>query len=142
MAEIIFEAQPEPDTRTAILDGLIAFNQSQTEGRFGPPRSVALSLRDPGTDRPVGGLTARIAYSRMFIELLFVPEDLRGQGWGERLMSQAESVARQEGCTGIWLDTFSFQAPGFYRRLGYQQFAKLPDYPPGSSRFFFHKHLD
>jgi len=140
--QIVFEAEPQPETRAAILEGLVAFNNQQTEGRFDPPQSVALSLRDPGTGRPIGGLTARIAYSRMFIELLFVPEHLRGQGLGEKLMAEAEAVARARNCIGIWLDTFSFQAPGFYKRLGYTEFAEMTDYPPGSSRFFLQKRLD
>lgn len=141
MVEIVFEPEPLPETRTAIFEGLIAFNLLQTEGVHGPPRYVALSLRDPETGKPVGGLTARIGYSRMFVELIFVPEHLRGQKLGEKLMLEAEEVARNNGCTGIWLDTFSFQAPGFYEKLGYTVFGKLADYPPGHSRYFFHKAL-
>ncbi len=139
--EIIFEPEPQPQTRSAILEGLINHNQKMTEGRFGPPFTVALALRDPETGASIGGLTARISYSRMFIELLFVPEELRGQRWGEKLMTEAERVAREHGCTGIWLDTFSFQAPGFYKKLGYEEFGALADYPPGHSRFFLHKPL-
>ena len=56
-------------------------------------------------------------------------------------MEQAEAVAREQGCVGIWLDTFTFQAPGFYRKLGYALFGEIPDYPPGSSRFFLSKRL-
>jgi len=77
----------------------------------------------------------------MFVELLFVPECLRGQGTGRQLMEQAEVVAREHGCVGIWLDTFSFQAPGFYQKLGYAVFGEIGNYPPGHSRFFLHKHL-
>lgn len=131
MAEIVFEAEPHADTRAAILDGLIAYNADKTEHRFGPPQTVALALKDPDTGKSVGGLTARVSYSRMFVELLFIPESLRGQGLGEKLIEEAETVARKMGCTGIWLDTFSFQAPGFYKKLGFIEFGALPDYPPG-----------
>lgn len=141
MVEIVFEAAPQPDTRAAILDGLISYNSQMTEGRFGPPQTIALALKDPETGAAVGGLTARISYSRMFVELLFVPERLRGQSLGERLMQEAEAVARQHDCTGIWLDTFSFQAPGFYKKLGYAEFGALSDYPPGFTRHFLHKQL-
>ena len=79
MVEIVFEAEPLPETRAAILEGLIAFNQQQTEGTQSPPRNVALALRDPETRAAIGGLTARIGYSRMFVELLYVPDRLRGQ---------------------------------------------------------------
>ena len=141
MVEIVFEPEPLPETRAAILEGLIAFNQQQTEGTQSPPRNIALALRDPETGKPVGGLTARIGYSRMFVELLYVPESLRGRGLGAELIGKAEAVARDNGCIGIWLDTFSFQAPGFYQKLGYSLFGTLTDYPPGHSRFFLHKLL-
>lgn len=139
--EIVFEPEPQPETRTAILEGLIAYNAERTDHRFGPPRNIAIALRDPETGASVGGLTARIGYSRMFVELLYVPGHLRGQRLGEQLMQEAETVARREGCTGIWLDTFSFQAPGFYRKLGYSEFGSLGEYPPGFSRHFLHKPL-
>ena len=141
MVEIVFEPEPLPETRAAILEGLIAYNERQTEGKYPPPRFIALALRDPETDRPVGGLTARIAYSRMFVELLYVPEDLRGHGLGAELIGKAETVARDNGCTGIWLDTFSFQAPDFYKKLGYDEFGALADYPPGFTRHYLHKTL-
>jgi hypothetical protein len=56
-------------------------------------------------------------------------------------MSLAEREARSRGCHGAWLDTFEFQARGFYERQGYTCFAQLPDYPPGFSRFFMKKAL-
>ena len=141
MAEIVFEPEPLPETRAAILEGLIAFNERQTGGKYPPPRFIALAVRDPETGKTVGGLTARIAYSRMFVELLYLPETLRGQGIGGELIGRAEAVAREAGCTGIWLDTFSFQAPDFYRRLGYAEFGSLADYPPGFTRHYLHKTL-
>ncbi|MBJ3786496.1 GNAT family N-acetyltransferase [Devosia sediminis] len=139
--EIVFEPDVLPETRAAILEGLIRYNEQQTAGRFPPPRFIALALRDPQTGTTVGGLTARIAYSRMFVELLYIPEHLRGQGFGADLIGQAEDVARREGCTGIWLDTFSFQAPGFYKKLGYDEFGTLAEYPPGFTRHYLHKTL-
>ena len=141
MVEIVLETEPSAETRTAILDGLIAYNLQQTGDGFGPPRTLALSVRNPETGKPIGGLTARITFDRMFIELLFVPESLRGQGAGRALMLRAEDVARENKCTGIWLDTFSFQAPGFYQKLGYEEFGAIADYPPGFTRHFLHKTL-
>jgi GNAT superfamily N-acetyltransferase len=141
MVEIVFEPEVLPETRAAILEGLIAYNESQTAGRYAPPRTVALSVRDPRSGNTVGGLTARIAYSRMFVELLYLPETFRGQGLGAKLLGKAEDVARDAGCTGIWLDTFSFQAPDFYKKLGYAEFGTLADYPPGFTRHCLHKTL-
>ena len=56
-------------------------------------------------------------------------------------MEQAEREAIRRGCRTIWLDTFTFQARGFYERLGYSVFGTLEDYPPGHSRFFLKKSL-
>jgi hypothetical protein len=39
----------------------------------------------------------------------------------------------------VWLDSFSFQAPGFYKKLGYSVFGTLPDFPKGETRYFFSK---
>ena len=139
MVEIVFEPEVLPETRAAILEGLIAYNESQTAGRYAPPRTVALSVRDPQSGNTVGGLTARIAYSRMFVELFYLPETFRGQGLGAELLGKAEDVARDAGCTGIWLDTYHFQARGFYEKLGYTIFGTLEGHPAGGRRFFLEK---
>lgn len=62
-------------------------------------------------------------------------------GVGTEIMQIAEREALQRGCCGSWLDTFEFQARGFYERIGYQCFGELPNYPPGFSRFFMKKML-
>ncbi|WP_332687480.1 GNAT family N-acetyltransferase [Devosia sp.] len=141
MTEIVYEAELRPESRQAVVDGLVAFNRSQTPDFTGKYGSIGLMLKHPETGATDGGLTGRITFGWMFVELLFVPERLRGQGIGRQLMVQAEDVARQHGCVGIWLDTFTFQAPGFYEKLGYSTFGEIANYPPGSSRFFLRKHL-
>jgi hypothetical protein len=54
-------------------------------------------------------------------------------------MLQAEAEAIERGCQGAWLDTFSFQARGFYEQIGYTVFGSIEDYPSGHSRFFLKK---
>ena len=53
----------------------------------------------------------------------------------------AEQEALARGCRGVYLDTFSFQAPGFYRKQGYTEFGELEGIPPGHSHYFFRKLL-
>lgn len=77
----------------------------------------------------------------MFIQHLWIAEDLRGGGLGALLLGRAEAAARERGCRAVWLDTFSFQAPGFYKKLGYLQFGQLDDFPPGHTRHFLWKPL-
>jgi GNAT superfamily N-acetyltransferase len=137
--DIVVPEAPDEAHRAAILAPLVAFN----EAKGGPSlyRTVAVLLRDKDTGETVGGLWGKIAYSWFFAELLFVPEQLRGGGTGSRLLAQAEEIARANGCVGIWLDTFSFQAPGFYLKRGYEVFGTLEDHPAGSNRLFFRKHV-
>jgi GNAT superfamily N-acetyltransferase len=80
-------------------------------------------------------------FAHLHVELLFVPETFRGTGLGRQMLLQAEQEAISRGCRGAWLDTNSFQARGFYERLGYSVFGILDDYPPGQSRIFLHKVL-
>ena len=124
----------------AILKPLRAYNVSQAGDA--KPERFALLIRDEHSDEIIGGLYGRSLYSWLFVELLAVPEQCRGQGMGSRLMHMAEDHARKNDCIGIWLDTFSFQAPEFYRKHGFVEFAKVEDFPPGHQRFFFQKRLN
>ena len=75
------------------------------------------------------------------MDLLWVREDQRGQGYGRRLVEQAEAEARRRGARHAYLDTFSFQAPGFYEKLGYEQFGQLPEFPDQHRSYFYAKDL-
>lgn len=132
--------QPTEEDQLAILKPLRAYNVSQA-GDAGAQK-FALLVRDEHTNEVIGGLNGKLLYRWMFIELLVVPEQTRGQGMGSRLMGMAEDLAREKNCVGIWLDTFDFQAPDFYRRHGFSEFGQLQDYPPGHQRLFFHKRLN
>jgi GNAT superfamily N-acetyltransferase len=80
-----------------------------------------------------------VSYDWLFVELLFVPEADRGRSLGTALIGQAEALARKRGCVGLWLETFAFQARGFYERLGFTVFGTLEDNPVGHSHFFLRK---
>ncbi len=127
-----------PQDRDALSNALSKYNHS-----VAPPANYQLLglLLKSEAGETIGGLWGRSAYEWLFIELLFVPESLRGNGTGARLMLQAEEVARQRHLTGIWLDTFTFQALGFYQKLGYTIFGELKDHPRGISQFWLQKRL-
>ena len=86
------------------------------------------------------GLAGHTYGDWLFVEELWVRADLRGRGIGRELVKLAEARARERGCHSAWLDTFSFQAPEFYPKLGYREFGRL-DYPPDHQRIFFQKQL-
>lgn len=88
-----------------------------------------------------GGLIGEIYWGWLYINLLFVREDLRGQGYGHQLLEQAEEAARQRGVRHVFFDTFSFQAPQFYLAHGYRVFGELEDFPPGHTRYYMTRDL-
>jgi GNAT superfamily N-acetyltransferase len=140
IALAVTDAPTEAD-RSAVLAGLESHSAVFVgEGAF---TGVALGvlLRD-ATGTIVGGLIGRSALRWLFIDLVHVDAALRGGGHGRRLLLAAEDTARARGCVGIRLDTFSFQAPGFYARCGYAEYGRLEDHPPGHTRHFFFKRLD
>ncbi|MBB5575139.1 MULTISPECIES: GNAT family N-acetyltransferase [Rhizobium] len=135
-ATIAILDNPSEEDHQAIVNPLLAFNNAQT-GDDGYEQIAIMLKNEAGS--AVGGLWAKLYYDWLFVELLFVPENLRGEDFGTKLLAQAEQIARQKTCVGIWLDTFSFQAPGFYEKNGYERFGTLEDYPKGRARIFFRK---
>jgi GNAT superfamily N-acetyltransferase len=139
MPTIDLDESPDPALRDQILKPLRAFNDSQIGAVKVQPLVIALR-NDSGA--VIGGLWGQSAAAWMFVDLLVVPEAFRGQGLGSRLLREAEDIAKKRNCTGVWLHTGTFQAPGFYEKKGYQRFGALPDYPPGHTTIYYMKRLD
>jgi GNAT superfamily N-acetyltransferase len=131
---------PDDGMLKALAKKLMDFNRVRS-GHPHDYRSLTIFVTHPDTDELLGGLWGGTAYSHLHIELLYLPEDLRGTGLGRQLMAQTEHEAILRGCRTVWLDTFTFQARGFYEHLGYAVFGTLEDYPPGHERFFLKKTL-
>jgi ribosomal protein S18 acetylase RimI-like enzyme len=122
-----------------VIKGLRAFNERQT-GRALNARKFALFVKD-GDGVICGGLIGITYWEWLYLDYLWLDDGLRRRGWGRRLVERAEKIAMARGCRAAWLDTFSFQAPGFYRRMGYREFGRVADHPSGASRHFFAKRL-
>jgi len=123
--------------RRAIIKGLVAYNTAAV-GKFAF-RRLSVTLRHRGAI--VGGLSADTYLNWMFIALFWVDEKFRGQGFGSEIMRAAEKEARKRGVTNAYVDTFSFQAPGFYKKLGYREFGRLEKFPAGHHRSWLTKAL-
>ncbi|MBA1155556.1 GNAT family N-acetyltransferase [Microvirga sp. Marseille-Q2068] len=123
-----------------VLQGVRGFNKTLFPGHPSG-RDLSIAICDPDSDEPVGGLCGRMNGGWLAIELLFVPEAFRGMGLATRLIAMAEEEARNKGCHSAWIDTLNPKALTLYRRLGYEVFGELKDYPVGSSRFFLQKKL-
>ncbi len=105
-------AEPTEADHLAILNPLLAFNEAKTgDDRY---RSLAISLSDE-TCQVAGGLWAKFYYDWLFVELLFVPEKLRGRGLGASLLRQAEEWTKKQSCNGIWRDTSASRQPASTR---------------------------
>lgn len=137
--EITLTDAPDPAARDALLAGLLAHNTAH----LGPHgmRPLAVLVRDPASGAVVGGLWGRTSWDWLFVELLFLPEALRGAGLGAELLRRAEEEAAQRGCVGAWLDTFDPGARRFYERWGYTVFGALEGHPAGHARSFLRKAL-
>lgn len=89
----------------------------------------------------LGGIIAMVHWEWLYINLMWINDEFRGQGYGSQLMEVAEAEGIQHGAKHAYLDTFTFQAPGFYEKLGYSIVGELPDFPEGHTRFYMKKEL-
>ncbi|MCW5890444.1 MAG: GNAT family N-acetyltransferase [bacterium] len=92
--------------------------------------------------RIVGGAQGACWGGWLHVDILWVEDHHRRQGWGRRLLAALEALGKERGCERAWLDTFSFQAGRrFYEPLGYRVFGELPDHPRGHTHWFLAKEL-
>ena len=61
-----------------------------------------------------------------FIDYLYVDGKLRGSGAGGQLLAAVEQTARERGIKTVRVTTNTFQAPEFYRKMGYEEVAVTP----------------
>ncbi|WP_062513054.1 GNAT family N-acetyltransferase [Halobacillus sp. KGW1] len=106
-----------------------------------PNEDISFLLKEDD-DTIVGGITANMFWHHMHIEFFWVEETLRGKGYGSALLEKMEAAAREKGCRFIHLDTFSFQAPDFYKRHGFEVFGTLEDHPEGFAQYYMIKRFD
>jgi GNAT superfamily N-acetyltransferase len=133
--QLVLTDQPPAALRDTLIKGIVVAN----EARLGPGGGRALAILIQQNGETIGGLLGRTGYRRLTVELLFVPESLRGQGMGAKILRQAEDEAKKRDCIGSWLETFSPDAHRFYLRQGYKTFGQIADYPPGNTRYFVAK---
>jgi len=89
----------------------------------------------------IAGIRAYTWGGCLDIRSLWVREDFRGEGLGSKLMRAVEQEAIRRGCHIATLETHSFQAPGFYEKLGYEEIGVLDGYPIGHKKHYLKKVL-
>ena len=135
---VVVERSDPAAVSRKLWKGLLKFNREQA-GPFNHTRTV-ISVRD-GKGRLLGGLILQSYWRESYIELLWLSARTRGTGFGSRLLKEAERRARRRGSRLIHLNTYSFQAPGFYEKHGYRRFGAMSGSPQGESRYFYVKRL-
>ncbi len=140
MKPLRIESQLDPTNADveAIDRGLHSYNQRSAD--LDAIRRFAVYARQAdGT--LAGGALARWWGAACELMQLWVDQPLRRQGVGASLMQRVETLAIEHGCCLIYLDTFSFQAPEFYQRLGYETACRFDGFPDGGSKFILRKAL-
>ncbi|MEV5961511.1 GNAT family N-acetyltransferase [Kribbella sp. NPDC051952] len=138
--DLVLTDQPTDADTAAVSDGLDEFNLAAAGVQDRQP--LAVLVKDPDSGRTLGGLTGRTSLGLWFVDLLYLPDSLRGSGLGGRMLQQAETEARRRGCVSGFVYTISFQAPKFYKHHGWTEFGRIPTESLGISRIFLTKTLD
>ena len=125
------------ETKRAVLGGLIRYNtEKMGKQKY---RRFAISLRDH--EAIVGGIVGEVWMTVLFIQFFWIEQKYRGKDFGTKLIAAIEDEARRQGAVQAHVDTMSFQAPGFYRSCGYEEFGTVKGYPGGVTRHSFTKSL-
>jgi GNAT superfamily N-acetyltransferase len=129
----------DPADAAVISDGLRAYYVDQAG--YYDFRPLAVFVSDPETGKVIGGLHGRSEFGLVYVAWFFLPENLRGAQIGSRALAMAEEEGRRRDCTRISLTTLSIEAPGFYKKRGYDVVATIDCEPPGLTRYYMMKKL-
>lgn len=121
-----------------IFRGLLEYNLARIEDKN--PKDLGVYMEDE-KGKILAGLIGNTHGNWMTVKYLWVDEKLRGQNIGSQILKKAEETAKERGCKYAFLDTFSFQAPEFYKKYGYKEQFVLEEYPVEGKRYYFTKNL-
>ena len=124
-----------------VVELLVEFNKSRTK-QFADEinKPIEIIVRD-NDDEIVGGLYGRSIWGTLEIKTFVVKPENRNNGIGQKLILEAEKEAEKRNCRFISLDTFSFQAPEFYEKLGFVKIGTETDFPKGFEKYYYRKKI-
>lgn len=128
MKPVLTKSSPTAEELRLLEDRLYEFNRAQTGRDDG--QMFAFFVQNEQQEI-VAGLSGWTWADACEIQSLWVHPACRGQGYGRDLLEAAEQEAQARGCKVILIRSYSFQAPGFYQKFGYQMAWQLNDFPPG-----------
>jgi GNAT superfamily N-acetyltransferase len=135
---LIVEEHPSHHDIDFLEQRIIEFNYQRAGASDG--RGLACFVRNE-QGQIVAGISGYTWAGMAEIEFLWVDDSLRGRGIGAQLLAAVEAEARQRGCALIITSTYSFQAPDFYQRHGYEVVGKIKKCPPGHENYWLKKDL-
>ncbi|MDN3919223.1 GNAT family N-acetyltransferase [Roseateles violae] len=125
-----------PADAARVRDGVTAYGRALAAG--GQAQDIACGLHDE-QGRLIAGALGRTEFRRLFINYLWVDEELRGHGLGSELLRRLEAQALKRGCVDALIETLSDRHAELYERLGYAMMAHVHDYVPGFTRYILIK---
>jgi GNAT superfamily N-acetyltransferase len=120
-----------------IREGIIEFNAPFIGSKL---ERFSIYVKD-NEDKIIGGVIVFVYANSIFIDILWISQENRGLGIGSELLLSVETETIKRGINVITLDTFSFQAEGFYLKQGYEPLGIIKNYIEGHDRIFFRKQL-
>jgi GNAT superfamily N-acetyltransferase len=120
----------DEEARSGVLGRQLREFNYRFVGEYPQEQYIRLDAKDVG-GQLLGGLRGLVFLSWLRVEVLWVADAARSQGLGSRLLAQAEQEAREMGAVGAALETFEWQAPGFYLKRGYTESGRIADYAKG-----------
>ena len=134
-----FMFNPPKNIKERIYEGLKAFNLKHFPDE--DIQSLACIAEDE-EGRFLGGLTGEIFTNTLFVEFLWLDDQHRSVGMGRKLMETLEEQSKAHGVTHLYLDTYTFQAPGFYAKLGFKEVGRYTGFPTaGVDKIFLQKQI-
>lgn len=133
---------PSAKEEKEIDDALMAYNIRQVLPTQEEPFFKICRCAKGDKGGLLGGVLAcGVLWGILCIETVWVREECRGRHIASQLLAEVEEEGRRRGCYVAQLDTFDFQARGFYEKCGYEVFGTLEDVPKGHKRYYMYKRL-
>ncbi len=127
-----------PEFAEVVKQQIVSFNAQHWDASLRQPLGLKINAANGAL---LAGLSGRTFGNWLMLDYLWVSDSCRGQGYGQRLMQEAEHIARNRGCRFVLLDTLDFQAKPFYQKLGYQLVFTQQQYPLSGERYYLQKLL-
>jgi len=138
MFNVVVDYNPSEADNAVVREGIIAHYEKTTGQRRDQEFSVFLK---DASGKVLGGLQAFIDTESIYIDIFWIDETLRNHGYGTSLLAAAELEATKNGCAFSLVDTWDFQAEGFYINHGYDRIGELKNYWLGHTKLFLRKQL-